>query len=243
MELSKQNIKCFILNIILPLFLGLLVYALFRQRDLFLQDLLPSFLNLEVARKAVADVALPEWMIYSLPDGLWLYAFNSFGWMIAKGNARRSAIGLFPFFIAVFSEFAQYFHWICGTFCPVDLFFYFLSAFMAFTRSKSTATNIFNYLKPKLKYALSAAGLLFFVLIAAATNGPADAVQDMYIQDERDPMKKEKMQRIENWYHAHGRRYPTAAQYDSIYRAVESSFAAPDTVQDEARPRKKQRRK
>lgn len=65
--------------IFLPLVLGILIYLLYRSRNLFYYNLI-HFLDINGYVGLAREVAwlyrklFPTWSIYSLPDGLWLFS-------------------------------------------------------------------------------------------------------------------------------------------------------------------------
>lgn len=80
-----------------PLLGGGLVYLVFRSPDLlvfrWIEALggLPALLGLRAMLEPTSQ-ALPSWVLYSLPDGLWVYAFMSFMlhlWRGARPGPRR----------------------------------------------------------------------------------------------------------------------------------------------------------
>jgi hypothetical protein len=77
-------------------------------------------------------------------------------------------------------------------------------------------------MNPK-NHLLALAGLTFFFIIAWNC-GFSDAMQDYYIESETDPVKKEKMRRLENFYHWNGEKEANAEQWDSISRQVDIEF-------------------
>ena len=84
----------------------------------------------------------PNWFLYSLPDGLWLFSYLSVllaVWdnVISKHNIHW--LLLVPM-IAIFSEIGQLFEIVPGTFDIFDLIFYLLGTvlpILIFTNSKT----------------------------------------------------------------------------------------------------------
>tara|TARA_B100000768_G_C11135061_1_gene313506 strand:+ start:316 stop:675 length:360 start_codon:yes stop_codon:yes gene_type:complete len=69
---------------------------------------------------------LPNWFLYSLPDGLWLFSYLSVLLMVWDNTISKHNIHwllLVPLF-AVFSEIGQLFKIVPGTFDILDLTFY-----------------------------------------------------------------------------------------------------------------------
>lgn len=69
------------------------------------------------------NYVLPDWMVYSLPQGLWVFSYTLIVGSIWQGNGFRSRFWWFctAFLFAAGWELGQLFHWIGGTFCWVDL--------------------------------------------------------------------------------------------------------------------------
>jgi len=84
----------------------------------------------------------PNWFLYSLPDGLWLFSYLSVllvVWdnVISKHNIHW--LLLVPM-VAIFSEIGQLFEIVPGTFDIFDLIFYLLGTvlpILIFTNSKT----------------------------------------------------------------------------------------------------------
>lgn len=75
--------KKVILNFILPITAGTIIYLLFRDKHLLVfhwADRVGVYLHILDARQLFADLAkyLPHATIYSLPNGLWAYSFVFF---------------------------------------------------------------------------------------------------------------------------------------------------------------------
>ena len=78
--------------------------------------------------------SFPDWFIFSLPDGLWIFSYISLTLLIWRNKINKSNllwIFLIPF-IAISSEFGQLFGIVSGTFDAVDLTFYFIGAISPF---------------------------------------------------------------------------------------------------------------
>jgi uncharacterized membrane protein len=67
---------------------------------------------------------LPQWVYYSLPDGLWVYSFSSALLILWKGQYEKAKIWLFiPLFSGSMIEIAQGLRIFPGTFDFLDLTF------------------------------------------------------------------------------------------------------------------------
>ena len=78
-------------------------------------------------RKSI-NFELPNWFVFNLPDGLWIFSYTFM--MLKIWNYKFTIKSLFWILlmplIAITSEFLQYFHILCGTFDLLDLIFYLL---------------------------------------------------------------------------------------------------------------------
>jgi len=213
-------IKKVLFYIIFPLFLGGTLYIVFRPTNLIMFSWFDTvgLTNLiESIRQESFQEPLSEWFIYSLPYGLWLYAFIFTLVLIWGIQLKTNNILWFltPIIIGVSGELGQYFNIIPGTFDFIDLITCVIFSIIPFLIIKSF--NIehqiieLNY----IKHLLSVIGCLCFIILATGS-GPADAVQDLYIETEKDPIEKERMRKSEDFYQQHGETYPSQEQGDSI---------------------------
>lgn len=113
------------MHIAIPVVLGGLVYCAFRSRDHLLFSWLDA-VSLTPSIDALRLAAAPwrpesSWVLYSLPDGLWLYGFayamRSVWPARGEGALWRGA----PLALALGSEAAQALQVLQGTFDPLDV--------------------------------------------------------------------------------------------------------------------------
>ena len=131
MRANSQVLRAEGLHVILPMFIGGLIYLLFRVDTLLMfqwVDALGLAGPLAAARASVAGfgAALPPWFLFSLPDGLWLYAFGAQMVILHRESVlpvRVFWICLAPL-LALVGEAGQAFGWIPGTFDVVDVLFF-----------------------------------------------------------------------------------------------------------------------
>lgn len=120
--------KAWVLRVLFPLFAGGLVYVLFRP---LAQTVLFRPLEKDLAQGAVPALRqilsplalqLPEWLRYSLPDGLWCYACISMVLILwNRGPRLYRALWLGAAMILCLGfELGQLTHVVPGTFCPRD---------------------------------------------------------------------------------------------------------------------------
>lgn len=140
--------KQIILGSLFSIFSGGLIYVLFRQDSLKMFSWFES-VNLSNSISEMRlftlplSIYLPDWFLYSLPDGLWLFSYVSFllvvwGNVISKHNIHW--VILVPL-IAIFSELGQLIKVIPGTFDVVDLCSYVLGAVLPILIFANLKTN------------------------------------------------------------------------------------------------------
>ncbi|OAD42366.1 hypothetical protein LPB303_14810 [Polaribacter atrinae] len=115
--------------VLLPIFIGGLIYIVSRSKSLKMFDWFEKInLSNEVSiiRDYFSNVELPNWIIYNLPDFLWVFSFTSLLFIIWNKKIEKENVFylLFPMGIGVLSEFGQLFSIINGTFDKVDIIFY-----------------------------------------------------------------------------------------------------------------------
>ena len=134
------------------LILGTLIYILFRASTLKIFTWL-NYLGINILdnniRKSALTISnhIPDWILLSLPDGLWLFSYVSLMLYIWKNTITVQNlfwISIIPA-VAIASETAQYFGILQGTFDPMDLLLYILGGFLPLLIFK----NSINY---KLKF-------------------------------------------------------------------------------------------
>lgn len=118
------------LNILLSLIalvFGGIIYLVFRPGEfVFFQWIreigLGSWLNF--LKNQIPTTHLPRWLLYSLPDGLWAFAYSLLIFSIGhKSNSTLKYVWFLSIPLLVFGfEFLQYFELINGTFSVPDLF-------------------------------------------------------------------------------------------------------------------------
>ncbi|MEM1002356.1 MAG: hypothetical protein AAGH46_06890 [Bacteroidota bacterium] len=119
-----------IIHVLLPLLFAVSIYIGFRTSRLAMFEWLESVgmgSLVSVIRDALSPLCdcIPPWVVFSLPDGLWLYAFISM-LIIIWGKSRSASrywIGSAIVF-SICSEVFQAFGWYRGTFDFTDLFMY-----------------------------------------------------------------------------------------------------------------------
>ena len=117
----------FIQDVILPLIAGSVIYWLFRGNMLF--HIAPLF-------HLTPSGSLYAFTVYSLPDGLWLYALlGSLNLIWLPLEIAGRIWSLLAVFASLGSEIAQFYHLLPGTFDIADILAYLILSTIFFTRS------------------------------------------------------------------------------------------------------------
>jgi hypothetical protein len=123
-------------HVIAPILIGAVIYILWRSKNLFV------FRWLEMAGLAQIVTAareygffyrssIPQIVLYSLPDALWVYSYTAALALIWERDLSRQRLIwiLLPTVTAVGAEFVQFFHIISGTFDWSDVWSYLVAGF------------------------------------------------------------------------------------------------------------------
>lgn len=120
-----------IIGHLFTILLGGLLYILFRHDTLRMFSWFDSInlsaviSELRLYTLPLSDY-LPNWFLYSLPDGLWLFSYLSILLVVWDNEISKHNIHwlfIVPV-VAIFSEIGQHFEIIPGTFDVIDLTFY-----------------------------------------------------------------------------------------------------------------------
>lgn len=142
--------------IFFPLLLGILIYLLYRSRNLFYYNLI-HYLNMHGYVSLARQTAIiyrklfPTWSIYSLPDGLWLFSTGA-AFLMCRNFYKFHLIWYsFIYVFMVLIEFIQKFYGghgtIIGTFDKKDIL-----AFTIAYLSITILTIILRKFENRLKY-------------------------------------------------------------------------------------------
>ncbi|PHR20653.1 MAG: hypothetical protein COA38_19370 [Fluviicola sp.] len=143
-----------ILSSLVSLIIGGSIYLLFRDPSLiffgWIDDLglLSEVKSLQRSMNSIKS-GLPNWVIFSLPDGLWLFSYVCFMLHLWRKSLRWSGliwVCILPIFSLVF-EVLQSVDESLGTFDWIDLLLYFCSSIIPFVVfSKSINFNTYSKL-------------------------------------------------------------------------------------------------
>lgn len=133
--MSESENRKYLAFITIPLFLGLIIYIGFRVPTIklfyfFEQKDLYVWVNQLRHEIYFLTEYLPDWVIFSLPDGLWLFSCISLILFIWKNNEKLGSVwALIALSLSISSEFLQHGKIIKGTYDSIDILFYFLGFF------------------------------------------------------------------------------------------------------------------
>lgn len=131
----------------ITLFVGGLIYVSFRNETLkmfswfeaiSISEIVSNYRLLTLPLKQY----LPDWFLYSLPDGLWLFSYISIILLLWGNTISKKNILWFSLIpaIAISSEIAQVFSLVPGTFDLFDLLFYVLGTLVPFLIFRNSQT-------------------------------------------------------------------------------------------------------
>jgi hypothetical protein len=126
-NLNKKKVREFfkqLLIVLVPLLLGSIIYIFCREPNF---NLVNWFGLNEILKDLNVRANLPNWVIYNLPDGLWVFAFTYlvlfiFGFKFRKGFIFLTLFS--PIIISLISEIGQLYDFMQGTFDLLDVLFY-----------------------------------------------------------------------------------------------------------------------
>ena len=116
----------FAIHVVMPIAIGAMIYVLFRTTTLLVFDWLETVRLLQPSlhlRQACSEIRLPDWLLYSLPDGLWVYALTS--WMILIWDRKPPLPWLLVgIALGLGGELGQLMGIVPGTYQNLDMIFY-----------------------------------------------------------------------------------------------------------------------
>lgn len=113
-----MRLKYFVVT--LSLGISFLIYHFYRVDHILLNQIIANTIHLPSL--ASTDLPrLPEWVIYSLPETLWVLAATLLSTELSSLSSRASMLILLPLIFSLSLECCQYFHITDGVFDPQDL--------------------------------------------------------------------------------------------------------------------------
>lgn len=130
------------------LLVGGLIYVLFRTDSLVMFQWFKKLGIIDVVNylrnyTLPISIYLPEWVLYSLPDGLWILSYQFLMLYIWKGNISKTNfiwLILLPM-IAILSEIGQLFGVISGIFDWADILCYLIGFILPYIFLKKSINS------------------------------------------------------------------------------------------------------
>ena len=132
--MNKKDWTQINLHVLLPIFIGASIYLLFRNNRLLVFSWIDSIGARDIVFLVRNNVFflrkhIPDFFIYSLPDGIWVYS-GTFAFIIVWRNCLNNPYSFFwivmPFLCSLGAEILQLFGIVKGTFCLLDIASYIL---------------------------------------------------------------------------------------------------------------------
>ncbi len=130
MKKKTISISLYLFFVLFPLFFGGIIYLLFRSDILLMFKWIKYFglnywINFLKEYVGVYKPLLPNWFVYSLPDGLWVFSYTFLMILIWKDDKSRIRFFfiVFSFLLSIVLEFGQFLELIPGIFDFNDIIF------------------------------------------------------------------------------------------------------------------------
>lgn len=123
--------------IVIPMFLGGMIYTIYRPQNLIMFswfEILHCNRKIELLRKVICDsnILLPKWVIYSLPNALWVFSGVISFQLIWQKKIKQMYFWISIFvFVAIMFEVSQLLNIIPGVFDFIDILLILISVALA----------------------------------------------------------------------------------------------------------------
>jgi hypothetical protein len=136
-QFTSRLFSLFIFHVFFPISIGGLIYMFFRSKSLLMFTWFDNLgLNTMISyyRSSLIKYSniIPDWVLFSLPDGLWVYSFSSSLLLLWGNDFKISSFWLFlPFLFGSGVEIMQKFDLVSGTFDIIDLIICLLASILS----------------------------------------------------------------------------------------------------------------
>ncbi len=132
--------RLWLFHFILPIAIGTLIYLVYRplHLNIFTWVGYVGLYDAVLLLRQMQSFVVSEWVIFSLPNGLWAYSFI-FMLMVVWGKSSsvwKTFFIVVVIVLSVGSELGQLFGMVSGTFCWGDVFTYSLGMVVGYISSK-----------------------------------------------------------------------------------------------------------
>ena len=130
-KIGLLTVQFILIHVLLPIFVGGLIYTLWRKSTLLIfswYDFIGLIDMINYLRSVARPLytSLPDWFLFCLPDGLWVYATTAFMaclWIDSPKSHFLFWISIAPT-LAIGGEVCQFFGFVQGTYETKDIAFY-----------------------------------------------------------------------------------------------------------------------
>ena len=125
-------------HVIIPMIIGGFIYILFRENTLVMFDWFNSLgfesIIYHFRENINTNIHLPKWIVYSLPDGIWIYSLTSLMILIWRLDSNKIKYIWFLIgpLLGISAEMGQLFNIIPGTFDNTDIAFCLIASITPF---------------------------------------------------------------------------------------------------------------
>lgn len=139
MQIVLQKLRLIFFHVLFPLSIGIFIYLFFRSKSLIIFrwiDIFEISNKFESLRIYLSQYKsnLPVWLIYSVPDALWVYSLISAIFITWGKDFLNVKFWLvISLLIAPSLEFLQFLKLFPGTFDIIDLLFYLIGSILSLT--------------------------------------------------------------------------------------------------------------
>ncbi len=131
--MKNRIVVLFLIVIILSA--GIFIYAITRSESIYLNQWMAELGNGKVLyffQALVQNVHIPHWIIYSLPDALWMLALTMLILLIWDFKLHRKSILwiAMAIMVGILFEISQRLHIVHGTFDVIDLILMMMAALL-----------------------------------------------------------------------------------------------------------------
>lgn len=147
--------RTLLVHVCLPTLMGAFIYILFRKDTLLVFEWLdamgmtPLVLEIRAITLPVKQL-FPAFVLYSIPDGIWVYSATALFGMIWNDSPciwQRTFWIFLPLVTSVTAEILQFLNIVQGTFCALDIlayFFFFVLVVITIKPQKRSESKCLN---------------------------------------------------------------------------------------------------
>ena len=133
-----SNVLKLFIHVVMPMILGGFLYILFREDSIVMFDWYNSLgfesIIYHFRENINTNIHLPKWIVYSLPDGIWIYSLTSLMLIIWYKDSSKTKYIWFLIgpILGISAELGQLINIVPGTFDNTDLIFCLIASITPF---------------------------------------------------------------------------------------------------------------